>query len=190
MLQGNAGLKPKEGEITSRPWQWPINYRVSPADFGYPSWPANPLLSLLLRRVSSSRAAATASTCWAILSSGGAISSSCCSSSSSFSARPYASSVALVWQPLARHNRRRHRHLSPTSAAAAPPAAPSSVSPSWPPPLQLPPSHSRVWMEKPLPLSNANLCRLPHGYLWVGCFTIFPSGPWGVCSTSIITFRR
>lgn len=29
MLQGNAGLKPKEGEITSRPWQWPINYRVS-----------------------------------------------------------------------------------------------------------------------------------------------------------------
>ncbi|KAF7269385.1 hypothetical protein GWI33_017588 [Rhynchophorus ferrugineus] len=27
MLQGNAGLKPKEGEITSRPWQWPINYR-------------------------------------------------------------------------------------------------------------------------------------------------------------------
>lgn len=29
MLQGNAGLKPKEGEITSRPWQWPINYKVS-----------------------------------------------------------------------------------------------------------------------------------------------------------------
>jgi protein O-mannosyl-transferase 2 len=28
MLQGNAGLKPKEGEVTSRPWQWPINYRV------------------------------------------------------------------------------------------------------------------------------------------------------------------
>lgn len=28
MVQGNAGLKPKEGEITSRPWQWPINYRV------------------------------------------------------------------------------------------------------------------------------------------------------------------
>lgn len=28
MLQGNAGLKPKEGEITSQPWQWPINYRV------------------------------------------------------------------------------------------------------------------------------------------------------------------
>ncbi|XP_023311585.1 protein O-mannosyl-transferase 2 [Anoplophora glabripennis] len=27
MIQGNAGLKPKEGEITSRPWQWPINYR-------------------------------------------------------------------------------------------------------------------------------------------------------------------
>ncbi|CAG9860761.1 unnamed protein product [Phyllotreta striolata] len=27
MLQGNAGLKPKEGEITSKPWQWPINYR-------------------------------------------------------------------------------------------------------------------------------------------------------------------
>lgn len=29
MLQGNAGLKPKEGEVTSRPWQWPINYRVN-----------------------------------------------------------------------------------------------------------------------------------------------------------------
>ena len=28
MLQGNSGLKPKEGEVTSRPWQWPINYRV------------------------------------------------------------------------------------------------------------------------------------------------------------------
>ncbi|KOB63903.1 putative mannosyltransferase 1, partial [Operophtera brumata] len=27
-LQGNAGLKPKEGELTSQPWQWPINYRV------------------------------------------------------------------------------------------------------------------------------------------------------------------
>lgn len=29
MLQGNAGLKPKEGEVTSRPWQWPINFKVS-----------------------------------------------------------------------------------------------------------------------------------------------------------------
>lgn len=29
MLQSNAGLKPKEGEVTSRPWQWPINYRVT-----------------------------------------------------------------------------------------------------------------------------------------------------------------
>jgi C-terminal four TMM region of protein-O-mannosyltransferase len=29
MLQGNAGLKPKEGEVTSKPWQWPINYKVS-----------------------------------------------------------------------------------------------------------------------------------------------------------------
>lgn len=29
MLQGNAGLKPKEGEITSKPWQWPLNYRVT-----------------------------------------------------------------------------------------------------------------------------------------------------------------
>ena len=28
MLQGNAGLKPKEGEYTSRPWEWPINIRV------------------------------------------------------------------------------------------------------------------------------------------------------------------
>ncbi|XP_060522792.1 protein O-mannosyl-transferase 2 [Cylas formicarius] len=27
MFQGNAGLKPKEGEVTSRPWQWPLNYR-------------------------------------------------------------------------------------------------------------------------------------------------------------------
>ncbi|XP_022643543.1 protein O-mannosyl-transferase 2-like isoform X2 [Varroa destructor] len=27
MLQGNAGLKPKEGELTSRPWHWPINLR-------------------------------------------------------------------------------------------------------------------------------------------------------------------
>lgn len=27
MFEGNAGLKPKEGEVTSRPWQWPINYR-------------------------------------------------------------------------------------------------------------------------------------------------------------------
>nr|CAD7587798.1 unnamed protein product [Timema genevievae] len=27
MFQGNAGLKPKEGEVTSRPWQWPINFR-------------------------------------------------------------------------------------------------------------------------------------------------------------------
>ena len=27
MLTGNAGLKPKEGEYTSRPWEWPINLR-------------------------------------------------------------------------------------------------------------------------------------------------------------------
>ncbi|XP_034938393.1 protein O-mannosyl-transferase 2 [Chelonus insularis] len=27
MLQGNSELKVREGEITSRPWQWPINYR-------------------------------------------------------------------------------------------------------------------------------------------------------------------
>ncbi|CAG2215159.1 POMT [Mytilus edulis] len=33
MTQGNSGLKPKEGEITSRPWQWPINYRVSGATY-------------------------------------------------------------------------------------------------------------------------------------------------------------
>lgn len=33
MLQGNAGLKPKEGEVTSRPWQWPLNYRVSVTAF-------------------------------------------------------------------------------------------------------------------------------------------------------------
>ncbi|CAG5106978.1 Similar to tw: Protein O-mannosyl-transferase 2 (Drosophila pseudoobscura pseudoobscura) [Cotesia congregata] len=27
MLQGNSELKVREGEVTSRPWQWPINYR-------------------------------------------------------------------------------------------------------------------------------------------------------------------
>ncbi|XP_050438186.1 protein O-mannosyl-transferase 2 [Adelges cooleyi] len=27
MFQGNSGLKPKEGEVTSRPWQWPVNYK-------------------------------------------------------------------------------------------------------------------------------------------------------------------
>ncbi|XP_066596933.1 protein O-mannosyl-transferase 2 isoform X3 [Prorops nasuta] len=27
MVQGNADLKVKEGEVSSRPWQWPINYR-------------------------------------------------------------------------------------------------------------------------------------------------------------------
>lgn len=27
MTQGNSGLKPKEGEVTSRPWEWPINLR-------------------------------------------------------------------------------------------------------------------------------------------------------------------
>ncbi len=30
MFQSNAGLKPKEEEVTSRPWQWPINYRGQP----------------------------------------------------------------------------------------------------------------------------------------------------------------
>lgn len=33
MFQGNAGLKPKEGESTSRPWQWPINYKVRFLDY-------------------------------------------------------------------------------------------------------------------------------------------------------------
>uniref|UniRef100_A0A8C4NC73 Protein O-mannosyl-transferase 2 n=1 Tax=Eptatretus burgeri TaxID=7764 RepID=A0A8C4NC73_EPTBU len=28
MAQSNSGLKPKENEVTSRPWQWPLNYRV------------------------------------------------------------------------------------------------------------------------------------------------------------------
>lgn len=28
MLQGNSDLKVKEGEISSKPWHWPINYRV------------------------------------------------------------------------------------------------------------------------------------------------------------------
>jgi len=27
MLQGNSGLKPKEGEVASRPWHWPINLK-------------------------------------------------------------------------------------------------------------------------------------------------------------------
>ncbi|GFU18652.1 protein O-mannosyl-transferase 2 [Nephila pilipes] len=27
MLQGNSGLKPKKGEMVSKPWQWPINIR-------------------------------------------------------------------------------------------------------------------------------------------------------------------
>lgn len=27
MLQGNSGLKPKEGEWTSKPWEWPINMK-------------------------------------------------------------------------------------------------------------------------------------------------------------------
>jgi len=27
MLQGNSGLKPKEGEWTSQPWEWPINLK-------------------------------------------------------------------------------------------------------------------------------------------------------------------
>ncbi|XP_014601229.1 PREDICTED: protein O-mannosyl-transferase 2, partial [Polistes canadensis] len=27
MLQGNSDLKVKEGEVSSQPWQWPINYR-------------------------------------------------------------------------------------------------------------------------------------------------------------------
>ncbi|KAJ8674354.1 hypothetical protein QAD02_005616 [Eretmocerus hayati] len=27
MLQGNSDLKVKEGEVSSKPWQWPINYR-------------------------------------------------------------------------------------------------------------------------------------------------------------------
>uniref|UniRef100_UPI00358ED439 protein O-mannosyl-transferase 2 n=1 Tax=Myxine glutinosa TaxID=7769 RepID=UPI00358ED439 len=27
MAQSNSGLKPKENEVTSRPWQWPLNYR-------------------------------------------------------------------------------------------------------------------------------------------------------------------
>lgn len=29
MFTGNSGLKPKEGEDTSKPWMWPINYRVN-----------------------------------------------------------------------------------------------------------------------------------------------------------------
>uniref|UniRef100_A0ACB8G6L5 Uncharacterized protein n=1 Tax=Sphaerodactylus townsendi TaxID=933632 RepID=A0ACB8G6L5_9SAUR len=28
MIRGNSGLKPKENEVTSKPWHWPINYQV------------------------------------------------------------------------------------------------------------------------------------------------------------------
>lgn len=35
MFQGNSGLKPKEGEITSQPWQWPINIKVHLLFFVY-----------------------------------------------------------------------------------------------------------------------------------------------------------
>nr|XP_048708564.1 protein O-mannosyl-transferase 2 isoform X3 [Caretta caretta] len=27
MIRGNSGLKPKENEVTSKPWHWPINYQ-------------------------------------------------------------------------------------------------------------------------------------------------------------------
>lgn len=27
-LQGNSGLKPKDNEMNSKPWHWPINYQV------------------------------------------------------------------------------------------------------------------------------------------------------------------
>lgn len=30
MIRGNRGLRPKEGEFTSMPWQWPLNYRGQP----------------------------------------------------------------------------------------------------------------------------------------------------------------
>lgn len=30
LLQSNNNMKPKEGEVTSQPWQWPVNYQVSP----------------------------------------------------------------------------------------------------------------------------------------------------------------
>lgn len=33
MFKGNSNLKPKEGEVTSRPWQWPINYKVIETNF-------------------------------------------------------------------------------------------------------------------------------------------------------------
>lgn len=35
MLQGNSELKVKEGEVSSKPWQWPINYRVCLIFFTY-----------------------------------------------------------------------------------------------------------------------------------------------------------
>ncbi|XP_074959702.1 protein O-mannosyl-transferase 2 isoform X2 [Phalacrocorax aristotelis] len=28
MIRGNSGLKPKDNEVTSKPWHWPINYQV------------------------------------------------------------------------------------------------------------------------------------------------------------------
>lgn len=27
-FQGNSGLKPKDNEMNSKPWHWPINYQV------------------------------------------------------------------------------------------------------------------------------------------------------------------
>lgn len=27
MIRGNSGLKPKDNEVTSKPWHWPINYQ-------------------------------------------------------------------------------------------------------------------------------------------------------------------
>lgn len=45
MLQGNAGLKPKEGELTSQPWMWPINYKVSSTRLSHNS----PVLFCFLR---------------------------------------------------------------------------------------------------------------------------------------------
>ena len=27
--QSNNNMKPKEGEVTSKPWHWPFNYQVS-----------------------------------------------------------------------------------------------------------------------------------------------------------------
>lgn len=70
MLQGNAGLKPKEGEYTSRPWEWPINLRVRDCFFTCLELHANTYE--INSRVNSSQAMIIGSISLATQSSGGA----------------------------------------------------------------------------------------------------------------------